>query len=74
MTILIFRVYQEQEERQMELKQQYDRIENQLRFENENDTESKFLNYIFVNIQVLSPIITVFIYVYVRILCEKVMY
>jgi len=33
----------------MELEQQYDRIENQLRFEDENDTESKFPNHIFVN-------------------------
>lgn len=36
----------------MELEQQYDRIENQLRFETlrRNDTESKFLNHIFVNV------------------------
>jgi len=34
----------------MELEQQYNRIENQLRFENENDTKSKFLNDIFVNV------------------------
>lgn len=48
--MLIFRIYQKQKERQMELEQQYDRIENQLRFENKNDTESKFLNHIFVNV------------------------
>jgi len=34
----------------MELEQQYNRIENQLRFENENDIKSNFLNDIFVNV------------------------
>ncbi|XP_071629563.1 LOW QUALITY PROTEIN: structural maintenance of chromosomes protein 1A-like [Temnothorax longispinosus] len=39
------RLYQEQKKRQMELEQQYDRIKNQLHFENENDTESKVLKW-----------------------------
>ncbi|XP_071568818.1 LOW QUALITY PROTEIN: structural maintenance of chromosomes protein 1A-like [Temnothorax nylanderi] len=39
------RLYQEQKKRQMELEQQYDRIKNQLHFENENDTESKILKW-----------------------------
>ncbi|XP_024889323.1 structural maintenance of chromosomes protein 1A-like isoform X2 [Temnothorax curvispinosus] len=39
------RLYQKQKKRQMELEQQYDRIKNQLHFENENDTESKVLKW-----------------------------
>ncbi|XP_011704616.1 PREDICTED: structural maintenance of chromosomes protein 1A-like [Wasmannia auropunctata] len=39
------RFYQEQKTRQMDLEQQHDRIENQLRLENENDTESKVLKW-----------------------------
>ncbi|XP_039303602.1 structural maintenance of chromosomes protein 1A isoform X2 [Solenopsis invicta] len=39
------RIYQEQKKRQMELEQQHDRIKNQLRFENEDNTESKVLKW-----------------------------
>ncbi|XP_011872803.1 PREDICTED: structural maintenance of chromosomes protein 1A-like [Vollenhovia emeryi] len=39
------RIFKEQEQRQEELKQQYDRIENQLCFENETDIESKMLTW-----------------------------
>ena len=45
----IFRIYQEKKTRQLEFEQQYNRIKDQLRFENENDIESKFSNNIFVN-------------------------
>lgn len=51
--ILIFRIYEEHKKRQMKLKQQYSRIEAQLSFEDENDTESKFPNHIFVNVSSL---------------------
>ncbi|XP_011645211.2 structural maintenance of chromosomes protein 1A-like [Pogonomyrmex barbatus] len=39
------RTYQERKNKQLELEKQYDHIENQLRFENENDTESKILKW-----------------------------
>lgn len=45
----------------MELEQQYNRIKTQLRFENENDTESKFPIYISVNV---SSLIVKFLYMY----------
>lgn len=48
LSLIIFRIYQEQKKRQVELEQQCDRIRNQLCFENENDTESKFSNHIFI--------------------------
>ncbi|XP_018301786.1 structural maintenance of chromosomes protein 1A-like [Mycetomoellerius zeteki] len=39
------RIYQEKKTRQLELEQQYNRIENQLRFENKTDIESKVLKW-----------------------------
>ncbi|XP_028048496.1 structural maintenance of chromosomes protein 1A [Monomorium pharaonis] len=39
------RIYREQKERQIELEEQYNRIENQLCFENESNTESKVLKW-----------------------------
>lgn len=51
----------------MELEQQYDRIKNQLRFEDENDTESKFPN-IFVN----ESFLITNVFIYVQFLCKKV--
>ncbi|KAG5343959.1 SMC1A protein, partial [Acromyrmex heyeri] len=41
----IFRIYQEKKTRQLELEQQYNRIKDQLRFENENDIENKVLKW-----------------------------
>jgi hypothetical protein len=38
--MFIFRNYQEQERKQLELEEQYNRIENQLNFEREHDTTS----------------------------------
>ncbi|KAG5331244.1 SMC1A protein, partial [Acromyrmex charruanus] len=39
------RIYQEKKTRQLELEQQYNRIKDQLRFENENDIENKVLKW-----------------------------
>lgn len=63
--ISIFRIYQEKMTRRMELKQQFDRINYQLHFEEHEskehkNIESKFPNDIFVNVLSLT---NVFIYV-----------
>ncbi|KYM93308.1 Collagen alpha-2(I) chain [Atta colombica] len=39
------RIYQEKKTRQLELEQQYNRIKDQLRFENENDIKNKVLKW-----------------------------